>query len=170
MEQGAALPDLSRFVTVDWIKRAGGGLAARSDRSTMGNGCQRSAGSGRPDFRQPIGFPLRNYWAPTSSWVGGLGASTILPSTMVIANWFGERRGTALGLATAGMEFGGMTMLCGYVRRAAKPDLGRAHIDRGFPAADGFGRKLPPLKPLLSRLRAAGGWSSTRLFGRVRFG
>jgi MFS family permease len=29
---------------------------------------------------------------------------------VVIANWFGERRGTALGLATAGMESGGMAM------------------------------------------------------------
>jgi MFS family permease len=47
----------------------------------------------------------------------GLGASAWLPSTVVIANWFGERRGTALGIATAGMESGGMTMtfLLGYV-------------------------------------------------------
>jgi MFS family permease len=29
---------------------------------------------------------------------------------VVIANWFGERRGTALGLATAAMESGGMAM------------------------------------------------------------
>jgi MFS family permease len=40
----------------------------------------------------------------------GLGASAWLPASVVIANWFGERRGTALGLATAGMEFGGMAM------------------------------------------------------------
>jgi len=47
----------------------------------------------------------------------GLGASTWLPSAMIIANWFGERRGTALGVATAGMEFGGMAMtyLTGYM-------------------------------------------------------
>ncbi len=38
----------------------------------------------------------------------GLSASTILPATMVISNWFGERRGTALGVTTAGMELGGM--------------------------------------------------------------
>lgn len=45
----------------------------------------------------------------------GLIASTILPATMVISNWFGERRGTALGLTTAGMELGGMviTMVAG---------------------------------------------------------
>jgi len=40
----------------------------------------------------------------------GLGASAWLPASVVIANWFGERRGTALGLATAGMESGGMAM------------------------------------------------------------
>ncbi len=40
----------------------------------------------------------------------GLSASTILPATMVIANWFGERRGTAMGVTTAGMELGGMVM------------------------------------------------------------
>jgi MFS family permease len=41
----------------------------------------------------------------------GLGASgTWLPASVVIANWFLDRRGMALGLATAGMEFGGMAM------------------------------------------------------------
>jgi MFS family permease len=40
----------------------------------------------------------------------GLGASAWLPASVIIANWFGERRGTALGLATAGMESGGMVM------------------------------------------------------------
>lgn len=40
----------------------------------------------------------------------GLGASTWLPASLVVANWFGERRGTALGLCTAGMESGGMAM------------------------------------------------------------
>jgi MFS family permease len=47
----------------------------------------------------------------------GLGAGTVLPASLVIANWFGERRGVALGLATAGMELGGMAMalVSGYV-------------------------------------------------------
>ena len=46
-----------------------------------------------------------------------MSASTILPATMVISNWFGERRGTALGLTTAGMELGGMViaMVAGYL-------------------------------------------------------
>jgi MFS family permease len=40
----------------------------------------------------------------------GLGSSTWLAASLVIANWFGENRGAALGLATAGMEAGGMVM------------------------------------------------------------
>jgi MFS family permease len=46
-----------------------------------------------------------------------LGASAWLPSTVVIVNWFGDRRGTALGIATAGMESGGMvlTFVAGYI-------------------------------------------------------
>ncbi len=46
------------------------------------------------------------------SFISGAGMTgcTILPSTMVISNWFGERRGTALGLTTAGMELGGMVI------------------------------------------------------------
>src|SRR5215469_8730326 len=47
----------------------------------------------------------------------GLGASAWMPASVVIANWFGERRGTALGLVTAGMESGGMVMalVVGYI-------------------------------------------------------
>ncbi|HZO81258.1 MAG TPA: MFS transporter [Candidatus Binataceae bacterium] len=47
----------------------------------------------------------------------GMCAATILPASMVISNWFGERRGTALGLTMAGMEAGGMviTALAGYL-------------------------------------------------------
>jgi MFS family permease len=47
----------------------------------------------------------------------GMCGSTILPASMVISNWFGERRGTALGVTMAGMETGGMviTMLAGYL-------------------------------------------------------
>jgi MFS family permease len=47
----------------------------------------------------------------------GLGASTWVPASIVITNWFTERPGTALGLITAGMELGGMlmTLLAAYV-------------------------------------------------------
>ena len=40
----------------------------------------------------------------------GLGASTWLAAATVIANWFPDRRGFALGIVTAGMEAGGMVM------------------------------------------------------------
>jgi MFS family permease len=40
----------------------------------------------------------------------GLGASTWLAAATVIANWFPDRRGMALGIVTAGMESGGMVM------------------------------------------------------------
>jgi len=40
----------------------------------------------------------------------GLGASTWLAAAAVIANWFPDRRGFALGIVTAGMEAGGMVM------------------------------------------------------------
>ncbi len=40
----------------------------------------------------------------------GLGASTWLAASLVIVNWFPDRRGMALGLVTFGMESGGMVM------------------------------------------------------------
>ena len=40
----------------------------------------------------------------------GLGGSTMVPASLVITNWFKERRGTVLGVATAGMELGGVVM------------------------------------------------------------
>jgi predicted MFS family arabinose efflux permease len=39
-----------------------------------------------------------------------IGAATLLPTGLVIANWFEERRGVALGIATAGTSIGGMVM------------------------------------------------------------
>jgi MFS family permease len=40
----------------------------------------------------------------------GLGGSTMVPASIILTNWFTERRGTVLGVATAGMELGGMIM------------------------------------------------------------
>ena len=40
----------------------------------------------------------------------GIGASTLLPASMVIANWFGARRGLAMGLTFAGTSLGGTVM------------------------------------------------------------
>ncbi len=40
----------------------------------------------------------------------GLGAATLLPVSLVVANWFGANRGLALGLAMVGTSAGGMVM------------------------------------------------------------
>jgi MFS family permease len=40
----------------------------------------------------------------------GIGAATLLPCSLVIANWFGARRGIAMGLTMAGTSVGGMVM------------------------------------------------------------
>jgi MFS family permease len=40
----------------------------------------------------------------------GIGASTLLPCAMVIANWFGARRGLAMGITFAGTSLGGALM------------------------------------------------------------
>jgi len=40
----------------------------------------------------------------------GLGAATLLPASLVVANWFGANRGLALGLAMIGTSAGGMVM------------------------------------------------------------
>ncbi len=40
----------------------------------------------------------------------GLGASGLLPSSLVVANWFRRRRGIAMGIAMAGTSVGGSVM------------------------------------------------------------
>ncbi|HZO82730.1 MAG TPA: MFS transporter [Candidatus Binataceae bacterium] len=40
----------------------------------------------------------------------GLSAATLLPASMVIANWFGARRGIAMGITMSGTTAGGMLM------------------------------------------------------------
>lgn len=40
----------------------------------------------------------------------GIAAGTVLPASLVIANWFTERRGAAMGIANAGSTTGGMVM------------------------------------------------------------
>ena len=40
----------------------------------------------------------------------GISAGTVLPASLVLANWFTERRGLAMGIALSGSTAGGMTM------------------------------------------------------------
>src|SRR5882757_3637274 len=46
----------------------------------------------------------------------GITASTVIPTSLVIANWFGGRRGTALGITYSGASLGGtvMTVIASY--------------------------------------------------------
>jgi MFS family permease len=41
----------------------------------------------------------------------GVGMATLLPISLVIANWFREKRGIAMGVAVAGISAGGMVMV-----------------------------------------------------------
>jgi MFS family permease len=41
----------------------------------------------------------------------GVALSTLLPASMVVANWFQEKRGIAMGVTIAGVAFGGMLMV-----------------------------------------------------------
>jgi MFS family permease len=41
----------------------------------------------------------------------GVGMSTLLPMSLVVANWFREKRGSATGVAIAGVSVGGMIMV-----------------------------------------------------------
>jgi MFS family permease len=49
----------------------------------------------------------------------GISAGTVLPASLVLANWFEHRRGVAMGIAISGTTFGGMlmTLLASYVIR-----------------------------------------------------
>ncbi|MDO8432741.1 MAG: MFS transporter [Candidatus Binatus sp.] len=46
----------------------------------------------------------------------GITASTVIPTSLVVANWFGGRRGTALGITYSGASLGGtaMSVLASY--------------------------------------------------------
>ena len=49
----------------------------------------------------------------------GIAAGTVLPASLVVANWFTARRGLAMGIANAGSTTGGMvmTLVAGYAIR-----------------------------------------------------
>jgi MFS family permease len=49
----------------------------------------------------------------TAAYIGlgiAIAAATLLPAGLVVANWFDERRGIALGVTTSGTSIGGMVM------------------------------------------------------------
>jgi MFS family permease len=51
----------------------------------------------------------------------GISAGTVLPGALVLANWFTERRGLAMGIALSGSTVGGsvMTLVAGHVFQVA---------------------------------------------------
>jgi MFS family permease len=51
----------------------------------------------------------------------GISAGTVLPGSLVVANWFIERRGLAMGIALSGSTVGGslMTLVAGHVFQVA---------------------------------------------------
>jgi len=51
----------------------------------------------------------------------GISAGTVLPASLVLANWFTERRGLAMGIALSGSTVGGslMTLAAGHVFQVA---------------------------------------------------
>jgi len=57
-------------------------------------------------------------------------ASTIIPCSLVIANWFEERRGLAMGIAFSGMTLGGaaMTIVANYTIAAGGWRVGYATL------------------------------------------
>lgn len=81
----------------------------------------------------------------------GISAGTVLPASLVLANWFTERRGLAMGIAISGSTFGGMTMtlLGSYVIqhwgwRAAYVTLAAPMVLIAVPLIFIFVRSRPP--------------------------
>ncbi len=63
----------------------------------------------------------------------GVTASTLLPASMVIANWFGARRGLAMGLAMSGTSLGGATMTIVASRAIMHAGWRTAYVTLGLP-------------------------------------
>jgi MFS family permease len=59
-----------------------------------------------------------------------VGASTVIPCSLIIANWFEQRRGLAMGIAFSGMPLGGatMTMVANYAIAAGGWRVGYATL------------------------------------------
>jgi OFA family oxalate/formate antiporter-like MFS transporter len=92
----------------------------------------------------------------------GIAAGTVLPASLVIANWFAARRGIAMGIANAGSTTGGMvmTLVAGYAIRnwgwrAAYLTLGIPMIVVVIPLVLIMVRSRPPGEVKLTVAQAA---------------
>jgi MFS family permease len=82
----------------------------------------------------------------------GLSAGTVLPASLVLANWFSERRGLAMGIALSGSTVGGsvMTLVAGHLFQVTGWRI--AYIVLGLPMMV----VVVPLVALIVRSRPAG--------------
>jgi MFS family permease len=87
----------------------------------------------------------------------GISAGTVLPASLVLANWFTERRGLAMGIALSGSTVGGslMTLVAGHVFQVA--GWRTAYIVLGLPMMV----VAVPLVALIVRSRPPGGGRMT---------
>ena len=72
----------------------------------------------------------------TLAYIGlgvSIAASTLLPNGLVIANWFRERRGIAMGITTAGTSLGGMVMTLVAARAIAAAGWRAGYIALAIP-------------------------------------
>src|SRR5207245_6172304 len=63
----------------------------------------------------------------------GISAATVLPASLVLANWFEARRGLAMGIAISGTTVGGMVMTLVASRVIFGPGWRAAYIALALP-------------------------------------
>lgn len=63
----------------------------------------------------------------------GITAATVLPASLVLANWFEARRGLAMGIAISGTTVGGMAMTLVANRLIIGPGWRMAYVALGLP-------------------------------------
>ena len=82
----------------------------------------------------------------------GIAAGTVIPASFVVANWFGARRGLAMGITSAGTTTGGMVMNLVAARVIAAHGLRAAYFVLAIPIF----AIVVPLVTLTVRSRAPG--------------
>src|SRR5882672_4533755 len=86
----------------------------------------------------------------------GIAAATLLPCAIVVANWFGARRGAALGITMAGTSLGGMVMTLVADRAISSNGWRAGYITLAVPMFV----IVIPLVLLMVRTRPSGGTRS----------
>ena len=89
---------------------AGGRMAAGSHRRAQGDGRGGRAGRGRGYILITRTHTFPEFFSCNLLLGVGFVACTGIPSSLVLANWFNDRRGLAMGIALAGASIGGAVM------------------------------------------------------------